>query len=87
MIGIAETGSGKTLGFLAPGMVHIMAQEELKWGEGPICVVLAPTRELVQQIMEEAEFFSRDRGPSQSAQNLPRVKATQSDEFHFIIIA
>ncbi|EAZ51368.1 hypothetical protein [Cryptosporidium parvum Iowa II] len=57
MIGIAETGSGKTLGFLLPAMIHIRAQPLLRYGDGPICLVLAPTRELVEQIREQANQF------------------------------
>ncbi|KAJ1610799.1 putative RNA-dependent helicase p68 [Cryptosporidium canis] len=57
MIGIAETGSGKTLGFLLPAMIHIRAQPRLRYGDGPICLVLAPTRELVEQIREQANQF------------------------------
>ncbi|KAL7066920.1 DEAD/DEAH box helicase family protein [Cryptosporidium serpentis] len=57
MIGIAETGSGKTLGFLLPSMVHISAQPRLRYGDGPICLILAPTRELVEQIREQANRF------------------------------
>jgi ATP-dependent RNA helicase DDX5/DBP2 len=58
MIGIAQTGSGKTLSFLLPALVHIKAQAPLKRGEGPICVVLAPTRELAMQIQKECDKFS-----------------------------
>lgn len=36
MVGIAETGSGKTLSFILPGIVHIMAQPVLERGDGPI---------------------------------------------------
>jgi ATP-dependent RNA helicase DDX5/DBP2 len=50
MIGVADTGSGKTLSFILPAIVHINAQPLLKPGEGPIALVLAPTRELAQQI-------------------------------------
>ena len=35
-IGIAATGSGKTLSFILPGIVHINAQPMLERGDGPI---------------------------------------------------
>lgn len=60
LIGIAETGSGKTLGFLLPGIVHINAQPPLRHGEGPIALVLAPTRELAMQIETECMKFVRN---------------------------
>ncbi|GFZ17398.1 P-loop containing nucleoside triphosphate hydrolases superfamily protein [Actinidia rufa] len=57
LIGIAETGSGKTLAYLLPAFVHVRAQPRLVQGEGPIVLVLAPTRELAVQIQEEALKF------------------------------
>ncbi|KAL0341564.1 UNVERIFIED_CONTAM: DEAD-box ATP-dependent RNA helicase 30 [Sesamum calycinum] len=57
LIGIAETGSGKTLAYLLPAFVHVSAQPRLAQGEGPIALVLAPTRELAVQIQEEAVKF------------------------------
>ncbi|XP_068657775.1 DEAD-box ATP-dependent RNA helicase 20-like [Aristolochia californica] len=57
LIGIAETGSGKTLAYLLPALVHVNAQPRLAQGEGPIVLVLAPTRELAVQIQEEAAKF------------------------------
>ncbi|PSR89462.1 DEAD-box ATP-dependent RNA helicase [Actinidia chinensis var. chinensis] len=57
LIGIAETGSGKTLAYLLPAFVHVSAQPRLVQGEGPIVLVLAPTRELAVQIQEEALKF------------------------------
>jgi len=53
MVGISATGSGKTLAFLLPAMVHINAQPYLQPGDGPIVLVLAPTRELAVQIKVE----------------------------------
>jgi len=50
VIGIAKTGSGKTLVYIVPMITHIVDQRMLKKGEGPIGLVLAPTRELCQQI-------------------------------------
>lgn len=51
----ASRGSGKTLGFLLPALVHIMAQPQLQPGEGPIALVLEPTRELAVQTHEARE--------------------------------
>merc|ERR1712096_162636 len=59
MVGIAQTGSGKTLGYLLPGIIHSNPQPHLERGDGPIVLVLAPTRELAQQIQEVAEKFGR----------------------------
>merc|ERR1719174_1389195 len=50
VVGVAKTGSGKTLAFGIPGLLHIMAQPPLRRGDGPLMLVLAPTRELAQQI-------------------------------------
>jgi ATP-dependent RNA helicase DDX5/DBP2 len=57
MVGLAETGSGKTLSFLLPAIVHINAQPFLERGDGPIVLVLAPTRELAVQIQTECSKF------------------------------
>ena len=57
MVGIAATGSGKTLSYALPGIVHINAQPLLKPGGGPIVLVLAPTRELACQIQTECSKF------------------------------
>ncbi|CAG9864995.1 unnamed protein product [Phyllotreta striolata] len=57
MVGIAKTGSGKTLAYILPAIVHINNQQPLKKGEGPIVLVLAPTRELAQQIQQVASEF------------------------------
>ncbi|XP_076053085.1 ATP-dependent RNA helicase DDX42 isoform X1 [Oratosquilla oratoria] len=59
IIGIAKTGSGKTAAFIWPLLVHIMDQRELAPDEGPIGLILAPTRELAQQIYSEAKKFGK----------------------------
>lgn len=59
IIGIAKTGSGKTAAFVWPMLVHIMDQRELKVGDGPIGLILAPTRELSLQIYNEAKKFGK----------------------------
>ncbi|XP_071442425.1 probable ATP-dependent RNA helicase DDX17 [Hetaerina americana] len=57
IVGIAQTGSGKTLSYLLPAIVHMNHQRRLGRGEGPIALVLAPTRELAQQIQEVSQEF------------------------------
>ncbi|TSQ23930.1 ATP-dependent RNA helicase DDX42 [Bagarius yarrelli] len=62
IIGIAKTGSGKTAAFIWPMLVHIMDQKELEEGEGPIAVIVCPTRELCQQIHAECKRFGKVYG-------------------------
>ncbi|CAN0409400.1 unnamed protein product, partial [Discosporangium mesarthrocarpum] len=62
MIGVAKTGSGKTLAFVWPALVHLMDQRNIEKGEGPIVVILAPTRELAGQIYSEANKFTKRYG-------------------------
>jgi ATP-dependent RNA helicase DDX46/PRP5 len=57
VIGIAKTGSGKTLAFLLPMFRHVMAQRSLENGEGPIALIMTPTRELAVQIHKECRHF------------------------------
>lgn len=55
-IGIAQTGTGKTLAFLLPALIHIDGQPHPRGFEargGPNVLVLAPTRELAIQIEKE----------------------------------
>ena len=64
-IAIAETGSGKTLGFVLPGLRHILQQKPIvsmadarrantlnNGAAGPIMLILSPTRELALQTQE-----------------------------------
>nr|GMD20241.1 DEAD-box ATP-dependent RNA helicase 20-like isoform X1 [Ipomoea batatas] len=53
LLGCAETGSGKTAAFTIPMIQHCLAQPPLRRGDGPLALVLAPTRELAQQIETE----------------------------------
>ncbi|XP_065162035.1 ATP-dependent RNA helicase p62-like isoform X2 [Atheta coriaria] len=57
LVGIAQTGSGKTLAYILPAIVHINNQQPISRNEGPIALVLAPTRELAQQIQQVANDF------------------------------
>ena len=57
VMGIAATGSGKTAAFLIPLLNSILGQPDAVLDrcseEGPLALILAPTRELVQQINSE----------------------------------
>jgi ATP-dependent RNA helicase DDX46/PRP5 len=62
VIGIAKTGSGKTLAFVLPMLRHAKDQPPLKQGDGMIALIMAPTRELVGQIMRETKKFAKPMG-------------------------
>jgi len=65
MVGSSQTGSGKTLGFVLPALAHIQAQLRLqphRWSDGPLALVLAPTRELALQIISESNAYIRKLG-------------------------
>ncbi|CAG9110957.1 unnamed protein product [Plutella xylostella] len=61
IIGVAETGSGKTLAFLIPLLTWIQSLPKTvrleDADQGPYAIILAPTRELAQQIEEETNKF------------------------------
>merc|ERR1719162_1923854 len=59
LIGIAKTGSGKTLGFLLPAFSKVF-QDRLDGS--PSVLVLAPTRELACQIDQDAKKFLTEAG-------------------------
>ncbi|KAF2495974.1 P-loop containing nucleoside triphosphate hydrolase protein [Lophium mytilinum] len=57
VISVAKTGSGKTLAFGIPVLRHILDQRELGSADGPIALIMAPTRELAVQIQRELKPF------------------------------
>jgi len=67
MICIAKTGSGKTCGFLLPSIhqhLESMGSRANRGFRKPVLLVLAPTRELACQIMDETKKFGRPMGIS-----------------------
>ncbi|KIW12977.1 hypothetical protein PV08_08164 [Exophiala spinifera] len=62
VIGVAKTGSGKTIAFLLPMFRHIKDQRPLESLDGPIGLVLSPTRELATQIHKECKPFLKALG-------------------------
>ena len=60
LIGIAYTGSGKTLVYVLPLIMFCLEQEvELPFdgGEGPYGLIICPSRELAKQIHETIEYY------------------------------
>ena len=57
VIGVAKTGSGKTIAFLLPMFRHIKDQRPLESLDGPIGLIMTPTRELATQIHKECKPF------------------------------
>ncbi|HET9948423.1 MAG TPA: DEAD/DEAH box helicase [Longimicrobiales bacterium] len=53
VVGIAQTGTGKTAAFIVPAL------ERVRPGEGLQVLVLCPTRELAQQVAEDAAALAR----------------------------
>lgn len=58
IVAIAKTGSGKTLGYLLPGFMHLKRSRNNPQ-MGPTVLVLSPTRELATQIQDEAVKFGK----------------------------
>ncbi|CAI9181240.1 unnamed protein product [Rangifer tarandus platyrhynchus] len=58
LIGIAQTGTGKTLSYLMPGFIHLHSQPvSRKQRNGPGMLVLTPTRELALQVETECSKY------------------------------
>lgn len=68
MIGVAFTGSGKTLAFVLPILMRSLEQQlekPLLSGEGPLGLILCPSRELARQTQEvclKIASYLRDEG-------------------------
>ena len=63
LLGVASTGSGKTFAFIIPILTKLNQSPDrprsIKVLEGPKALILAPTRELAQQIRTEAEKLTK----------------------------
>ena len=62
VIGVAKTGSGKTIAFLLPMFRHIRDQPPLEGTDGPIGLIMTPTRELATQIHKDCKPFLKSMG-------------------------
>ncbi|VDD91150.1 unnamed protein product [Enterobius vermicularis] len=74
MIGIASTGSGKTLTFVLPLIMFCLEQElklPFRHGEGPYGLIIVPSRELAKQIHDVIERIFNDIADNS---RLPRLQ-------------
>ncbi|GAA5885000.1 hypothetical protein JCM6882_007187 [Rhodosporidiobolus microsporus] len=62
LVAISETGSGKTLAYALPAVLHINAQDPTDAEQGPIALVLSPTRELTTQIYAVLKDIGKTSG-------------------------
>lgn len=63
LIGLSETGSGKTMAYVVPLLSYILKRSKtFNSFDGPLALVLAPTRELALQIETETKKFSDPLG-------------------------
>ncbi|XP_015178058.1 PREDICTED: probable ATP-dependent RNA helicase DDX43 [Polistes dominula] len=88
MIGVAQTGTGKTLAFLLPALIHIDGQRDTP-RIGPNVIILAPTRELALQIEKEVNKYSyRDIKAIciyGGVNRLEQIKLAKKENAHIVI--
>ncbi|HEU0264883.1 MAG TPA: DEAD/DEAH box helicase [Geobacterales bacterium] len=60
--GQAQTGTGKTAAFLIALFTRLLKQERHEKGHDPRALILAPTRELVVQIEQDAQLLGKYTG-------------------------
>ena len=64
LLGIAQTGTGKTAAFALPILQHIMSNRIIPAPKTVRCLVLSPTRELASQIADSFKSYSKGMGLS-----------------------
>jgi ATP-dependent RNA helicase RhlE len=62
VLGIAQTGTGKTAAFALPVLQHLAAENRRAEPKSPRALVLAPTRELAVQIAKSFDTYGRGLG-------------------------
>jgi len=58
LIGSAQTGTGKTASFVLPALERLLTPSTLK-GKGPRILVLTPTRELANQVVDAVRSYGK----------------------------
>ena len=64
VLGLAQTGTGKTAAFALPIVNYLLAKSQKPQGKSARALILAPTRELVVQIAETVKTLSHGTGLS-----------------------
>ena len=59
LLGIAQTGTGKTAAFALPTLTRLLKHNKPRKPKSPYVLVLAPTRELAGQIAESFQTYSK----------------------------
>lgn len=59
VIGVAKTGSGKTMAFALPLLRHVKDQDPISGDDGAIALIMTPTRELCTQIHSDLQPFAK----------------------------
>ena len=62
LLGIAQTGTGKTAAFILPILQRLLANP----GRGVRALILAPTRELAEQIHQATRVYGKRTGDRKS---------------------
>jgi ATP-dependent RNA helicase DDX52/ROK1 len=62
LLTVAPTGSGKTIAFLVPIINALLSEKGDTADDGPRAAIIAPTRELASQIVNEARKLSKGTG-------------------------
>jgi ATP-dependent RNA helicase RhlE len=78
LLGIAQTGTGKTAAFALPILHRLAADKKAPLRKGCRCLVLSPTRELASQIAESFRVYGKHMGrsrrwPTASTCSSPRL--------------
>lgn len=60
LLGIAQTGTGKTAAFSLPIIQHLITNRKLTMSGAPRVLIIAPTRELCSQIKENLDTYGNN---------------------------
>ncbi len=58
VLGLAQTGTGKTAAFVLPILQRLVSRPSAKLNALPRALIMAPTRELAEQIHENIEMMA-----------------------------